>query len=88
MSPTLLEGKIVVGIRLRRPPKTGDIVILRHNGLEKIKRVTAVEFDKVYLEGDNILHSTDSRHFGWLHNRDILGTIIWPRSRRKPPANR
>lgn len=77
MAPTLRAGQLVVG----RPARTwnaGDVVIVRHDGLEKIKRIKRREGGLVYLLGDNPAGSTDSRNFGWLPTKDIVAKVIWP----------
>ncbi|HET7301914.1 MAG TPA: S26 family signal peptidase [Candidatus Saccharimonadales bacterium] len=60
--------------------KPGHIIVFRHNGLEKIKRITAVDKQKGYfVEGDNRRQSVDSRHFGWIAPHAVAGRVIWPR---------
>jgi len=78
MEPTLLDGQLVVGIGLGRP-KIQRIVIAKHHGREIIKRVKKYDDGQVYLIGDNIEHSTDSRSFGALKVKDVLSVVIWPR---------
>lgn len=78
MSPTLAPGMVVLGVRPRgiRP---GDVVVVRHDDVDKIKRVKDIQFGKIFLTGDNSLQSTDSRHFGWLETHTILAKVVWPR---------
>ncbi len=77
MVPTLVPGTIVLAVRSRRI-RPGDIVMIRHNGLDKIKRVADMQFNKVFLRGDNPISSTDSRDFGWLHVGQVIGRVVWP----------
>ena len=77
MLPTLKEGQIVVGWK-QSSIKQSDIVILSHNGVEKIKRVKSLSSQGVYVVGDNEKQSTDSRQFGVLLPKAILAKIIWP----------
>jgi phage repressor protein C with HTH and peptisase S24 domain len=77
MAPTLPAGKLVVAVRARRA-KAGDIVILWHDDMRKIKRVQAVRDDRIFVVGDNQA-STDSRDFGWLPQDAILAKLIWPK---------
>jgi len=83
MLPALRPGQVVVAIRatrrLVRPSQVGQIVIIRHDGLDKIKRVSQVRDDRIFVVGDNPEHSTDSRHFGWLPAASIRGRVVWPR---------
>lgn len=73
MEPRLLAGQLIV-VRTRffrvRP---GDLVVIRHNELEKIKRVHDITLETVEVRGDNPDHSTDSRHFGRLPRASIVG---------------
>lgn len=95
MSPVLRPGRLVIARKNPTKLRRGDIVIIRHGGMEKIKRVTRVsrspelDTDKIYVEGDNKDHSTDSRHFGWLDKRYIQGKVIWPltATRRDSPIS-
>lgn len=79
MAPTLLHGQIILASGVFRRYRVGDIVLIRHNGIEKIKRITDVSERGVFLEGDNTLQSTDSRSFGWITNQAIIAKLIWPR---------
>ena len=81
MLPGLPPGKIVVGLRRNRRTrqlKPGKVVIIHHNGIEKIKRIAQVKDGQVYVLGDNLLDSKDSRHFGWLDASSIKALIVWP----------
>lgn len=77
MAPTLRAGQLVVG-RETRELKPGDVVIVSHNGLEKIKRIEKQQGDLIYLLGDNAAESTDSRNFGWVQAKTIIAKVIWP----------
>jgi phage repressor protein C with HTH and peptisase S24 domain len=79
MLPTLRPGQVVVF--QRRQPKVGDIVMVSHDGLEKIKRIARQEHGRVYLLGDNPVNSTDSRNFGWLAEAEVRGVLYWPKRR-------
>jgi nickel-type superoxide dismutase maturation protease len=80
MIPTLKEGNEVICYRWaysKNPPKVGDLVVAKVKDLEIIKRVMLVRDDEVYLKGDNEHQSTDSRNFGWINNRQIVGKAVW-----------
>ena len=80
MLPRLTPGRIVLGLRTRRI-KIGDVVILFHDGLEKIKRIDHIEDDgKLYVLGDNAEASTDSREFGFIDPQYVLAKVIWPKT--------
>lgn len=80
MMPLFKQGHVAVALPC--PPgelREGDVVIVRHGGLEKIKRLQQINDDHIYVTGDNQAHSTDSRSFGWLHNSAVRGRVVWPR---------
>lgn len=78
MAPALREGQLVVG-RSTRELKAGDVVIVSHHGLEKIKRIEKQQGDLIYLLGDNPAASTDSRAFGWVQAKTIIAKVVWPK---------
>ena len=78
MVPTLHAGQLVIG-RQTRQLKPGDVVIVSHNGLEKIKRIEKQQGDLIYLLGDNASASTDSRSYGWLPAKVIIAKVVWPK---------
>jgi len=84
MEPTLLAGDhvVVLGFGRFRP---GDLVAVRdpeHPDLVLVKRVVDVGADGVALAGDNAARSRDSRHFGLVEPRAILGRVVY---RYSPP---
>jgi len=78
MLPHLTPGKVVFGWRSHRL-HIGDVVILFHDGLEKIKRIDHIDGEKLYVLGDNPVASTDSRQFGFVDRSQVLARVIWPR---------
>jgi nickel-type superoxide dismutase maturation protease len=85
MEPTLEERDRLVVLRRRRPA-AGDIVVVadpRHRGRVLVKRVMAVAGDEIVVEGDNRARSTDSRDFGPVRRRDVVGRAVY---RYFPPA--
>jgi nickel-type superoxide dismutase maturation protease len=80
MLPALVPGKLVVFLsRSHRRLVANDIVLIRHRGLEIVKRVESISPSGVFVVGDNEKHSTDSREYGNLPLDSIRGTLIWPR---------
>lgn len=79
MQPILRSGQLVLAGGSRRL-QAGQVVIVRHNGIEKIKRIQQLEPDRLYVVGDNLSASTDSRHFGWLPRASVRGRVVWPRT--------
>lgn len=82
MLPTLKPGQIVLGWRWLHSLEPGDVVIFRHNGLDKIKRVVRISPNELYVMGDNPQASTDSSSFGWIDNQLVLGKLFGRRRRR------
>lgn len=83
MHPTLRSGKIIFALKVFKRLNPGDLVIVRHNGVEKIKRVKLVTDSKLYIVGDNESASTDSRQFGWLDRSVVLAKVItWNNANR------
>ena len=60
-------------------PKLNDLVVTVHPqqpDITIVKRVTAIDAEeKYFLTGDNLAHSTDSRHWGSVPLQDILGKV-------------
>ena len=86
MLPTLRDGQIVVVSHMREPAE-GDVVIAKHpaSGAEIIKRLTKIESDGYWLEGDahnpaTAAASQDSWTFGPVQRKAITGTVIFPRN--------
>ena len=77
MLPTLKPGELLIGVKTKRV-SPGDIVIVNHNGLDKVKRVKEVTKDSIYILGDNPRQSSDSRYFGYISINKILARVIWP----------
>lgn len=78
MVPTLHAGQLVIG-RRTNDLRPGDVVIVSHDGLEKIKRIERQQGDLIYLLGDNANASTDSRNFGWVQGKTIVAKVVWPK---------
>lgn len=78
MLPLLRPGQLVV-VAPKWRYREEDVVVVAHNDLEKIKRIRSVQYGKYDVRGDNSAASTDSRHFGLLERRSIIGKVIWPR---------
>lgn len=74
MNPALWDGQVIIGVS-GRDVSVGDIVVVAHEKKELIKRLIHIDTNRVWIEGDNVSSSTDSRHFGWITKSDILGTM-------------
>lgn len=79
MYPTLEAHQLIVLGQAKRLC-VGDIIVFRHKGREKIKRIHGIEGEFLYVLGDNPRFSTDSRQFGYIPRRAVLGRVIYPRT--------
>ncbi len=79
MLPTLKPGQDVLCFNwayIFSKPKKGDIVVIRHQGKEIIKRIQKVHDREYFVEGDNKEESVDSRNFGPIEKQEIIGKVI------------
>lgn len=76
MLPGLPNGKVVLIYTWRRNYRIGNVVMVSHNGMEKIKRIQNIKDGKVFVVGDNPNSSTDSRQFGWLPLSHVQGRVV------------
>ncbi len=60
-------------------PKINDVIVTTHplySELTIIKRVTAIDNDgNCFLSGDNLAASTDSRHWGVVNYKNLIGRV-------------
>lgn len=81
MVPAIEEDDRVLLNRLSylfTSPQVNDIVAFRdpRDGKVLIKRITKIEGKRYFVQGDNKNSSTDSRIFGMIDRRDIIGKVI------------
>ncbi len=77
MEPTLKQNQTVIASSIPyffMKPKVGDIVILQRERCI-IKRISKISGDNFFVQGDNKA-STDSRDFGWINKKEIIGKVI------------
>ena len=104
MAPTLRPDDLALAVATG-PLRVGDVVVLEHParpGLELVKRITAGPGDlgsdarvlgpgEWWVEGDDPMRSTDSRHFGSVRTDRIRARVVlvvWPPSRLRVVSRR
>ncbi len=79
MEPYVYDGQILVALR-RKSFQKGQYVIFQHEGRQKLKKVAKLRNNSdLYVVGSNDVYSTDSRDYGWISARAVMGVVIWPR---------
>lgn len=79
MIPALAPGDRVVAVSWPRL-EPGDLVVATDPeapGRVLVKRVARLRAETVELAGDNAGASRDSRHFGPVSRRNVLGRVLW-----------
>lgn len=79
MVPSLNSGNLIVGLKWFNKIKVGDVLIIKHLGREKVKRLSKINNKGLYVLSDNKNDSTDSRDFGYIEIDNVLAKVIWPR---------
>jgi len=80
MEPVIKNGETVLVSSIPyffSKPKIGDIVAFRKLEQVFVKRITRIDGDEYFLKGDNKKDSLDSRDFGWIKKKDVLGRLIF-----------
>ena len=80
MLPTLKEGQDILVFNWAyffNKPKVGDIVVVKVNGKEMIKRIQKYDGRHIFVTGDNKNDSLDSRKFGAIKKEQIIGKVIY-----------
>ena len=74
MQPTYRPGDTLLGWRWFTPKRGDIVVVVRDRPL--VKRVTHVNGEGIFIEGDNPRRSTDSRTFGLVRRDQVEARII------------
>ena len=80
MEPTIKNGASVLVSSIPyifSKPQIGDIVAFKKEKKVLIKRIVKIDVEKYIVSGDNKDDSMDSREFGWILRRDVIGKVIW-----------
>ncbi len=79
MEPYLKENdKVLVLKYFFSKPKVGEVIIFYHTTPPHllIKRIIRINSKGIWVEGDNKIKSKDSRNFGFLERRNIIGKVL------------
>ncbi len=77
MQPALHPRDIVLGlVPSLTKLKIGDVLIFRKNRKFIIKRLASTSNGSFQMEGDNFMISIDSRYFGKIEKKEIVGKVI------------
>lgn len=74
MFPALKQGQDALIWCWFYEPKVGDMVVIKKNGKDMIKRIQKINKSEVFVRGDNIEMSTN---FGPILISEIIGKVIW-----------
>lgn len=87
MLPNFARGQRIVASGWFKKIHPGQVVIINHDGREKVKRVERINDEKreVFVIGDNLSASTDGRHFGWLDYDNVVAKVIFPNKNLHKP---
>lgn len=79
MEPYLRENDTVLVLKyIFKKPKVGDVIVFRYSTPPYIflKRITKINKEKIWAEGDNKVKSIDSRNFGFILKDNIIGKVV------------
>ncbi|WKZ82459.1 MAG: nickel-type superoxide dismutase maturation protease [Acidimicrobiia bacterium] len=79
MLPVLAPGDWVLAVKRPRSPNVGDVVAIDHPdrpGFTLVKRVAAVDGDRLTVLGDRPEASVDSRLFGVIASDSVQARLI------------
>jgi hypothetical protein len=82
MQPLIPDGSRVIAF-LHDPAarlRVGDVVLARRPDRpeeETLKRIAAMDGDRLELRGDNAADSWDSRKFGPVDRTDVIAVVRW-----------
>ncbi len=81
MQPTYQDGQVILVNRLAytfSDPQIGDCVVFKNptDNRFSVKRIETIGNNNYYVVGDNREESTDSRNFGWIEKKNIVGKVI------------
>lgn len=87
MYPVIHHGDKILVKKVFTPKKNDIIVCINpeENKREKylIKRITMIKNARYFVLGDNTKESIDSRKFGWIDKKLLIGKMIFKLPARK-----
>ncbi|HLC59288.1 MAG TPA: signal peptidase I [archaeon] len=79
MEPYLKSGDYVVINKMSysfKNPAKGDVIVFKHVDKFLVKRIGKIIEDGYFVRGDNVKLSNDSRHFGPIDKKSIVGRVV------------
>lgn len=77
MLPAFKAGVILLGAaKYLVKPKVGLPAVVKRDDLLMIKRIKKIDSNGIWVEGDNISASGDSRNFGYIKPKNIQAVIF------------
>lgn len=81
MVPSLLPGDEIIASSIPyvlSDPRPDDVVVMKEpiSKMHVIKRVVKVSALGIYVRGDNAVDSRDSREYGFVAKKDLLGKML------------
>ena len=72
------RDKVIVNrwVYIFQKPKINDVIII-YKKKTMIKRIKEVKNNRFFVVGDNLSQSTDSRDFGLVEKKYILGKVVF-----------
>ena len=80
MEPSYLEkDEVITFPYIFSQPRIGDVIVFKHIVPPFIycKKIKKIINDDIWVEGENKEHSIDSRKFGFIKRKNIIGRVIF-----------
>lgn len=80
MHPAIKDGDEILISNipyLFKKPNINDIVAVKFKNKTLIKRIVKIKQSRYFLRGDNKIDSFDSRRFGFIDRKQILGKLVY-----------
>jgi signal peptidase I len=79
MLPGYRSGDYIITSSFHTRFKPGDVIVLNHPTAytKLVKRVSRIEDDRLFVLGDNRLESQDSRAFGSIDKKQVIGKVVF-----------